>query len=804
MIRHYLKIAIRNALKHLNYTLLNVIGLAIGLASFIFIILYVTDELKYDKFHEKADQLYRVNRLYDSNDIDEDAATCSFPFGPALHDAYPHLLVSSCRFFDFQRSKMMFENQISEDESIKYNEEWFYLADSNVFKMFTFPFIEGDPETALLRPNTIVITESTAKRYFGDEPAMGKILRIEEVADLEITGIMKDLPAQSHMTIDILGSLVTFRDIIGGQFPQTWIWNPCWTYVELADNVAPSQLEAQFGEFYLNHYTDFQNQEVKLYLQSIKDIHLHSKHEYEMQPNGNITYIRILTMIAIFVLILAIINFMNLSTASSAGRAREIGLKKVAGAKKIQLTGQFLSEALVQTFFALLVALMLVELLLPAFNNFADKDISQGLILNPVNILLGIGLLLFVGVLSGSYPAFFLSNLETSRFRGEVLSGSKSGFARKVLVVVQFFISIALIIGTISAYKQLNYLRDADLGYNKEQVIIVPSANNLGLRFEAFSDQLKSHNEILNVTGMEDVLGVNHNTRQMFIEGFGEDEFYYYPAFMVRHEFLDVFDIDVIEGRGFSRNFPADTLNSIMINESMVKHLGWTNENAIGKRFRSDGQERVIGVFKDFHAMSLHKPVDNFILDMVGNPRGAAGLTQYFAIRVNTDNYANVLQYIESTWEEFVPTRPFEYFFFDEKLESLYKDEQKLSKISIMITVLAIIIAALGLVGLTSFMVEQKTKEICVRRVHGATFSHVNALLSKEFLRLISVAILLSWPLAYYSITAWLNNFAQHINMQWFVFLVSGVLAFLLVMVITSIHAKRATSMNPALILKYE
>jgi putative ABC transport system permease protein len=804
MIRHYLKIAIRNALKHLNYTLLNVVGLAIGLASFIFIALYVSDELKYDRFHEKSNHLYRVNRLYDSNDIDEDAATCSWPFAPALQDAYPHLVASTCRFFDFQRSKMLFENRISEDESIKYNEEWFYLADSNVFKMFTLPFIEGDPETALLRPNTIVITESTAKKYFGDEPAMGKSLWIEEVAELEITGIMKDLPAQSHMTIDILGSIVTFRDILGGQLPQTWIWNPCWTYVELAENVVPSQLEAQFGEFYLNHYTDFQNQEVKLYLQSVADIHLHSDHEYEMQSNGNMTYIRILSMIALFVLMLAIINFMNLATASSAGRAREIGLKKVAGARKGQLTAQFLGEALVQTFFALLVALVAVELLLPAFNNFTDKEISQGLIFSPVNILIGLGLLLFVGLLSGSYPAFFLSNLETSRFKGELLRGSKSGIARKMLVVVQFFISIALIIGTISAYKQLDYMRHAELGFNKEQIIIVPSANNLGLRFEAFSDHLKAHSDIQYVTGMEDVLGENHNTRQMFIEGFAEDEFYYYPTFMVRHEFLEVFDIEIVEGRGFSRNFADDTLRSILINESMVKDLGWTNETAIGKRFRSDGNERVIGVFKDFHAMSLHKPVDNFILDMVGNPRGAAGLTQYFAIKVNSDNYANVLKYIESAWIEFVPTRPFEYFFFDERLDSLYKDEQKLSKISIMITILAIIIASLGLIGLTSFMVEQKTKEICVRRVHGATFRNVNALLSKEFLRLISVAILLSWPLAYYSITAWLNNFSQHINMQWFIFLISGILAFLLVMVITSLHARRAARMNPAYILKYE
>lgn len=804
MLKHNLRIAIRNAVKHLNYTFLNVLGLSLGLASFIFIMIYVTDESKYDKFHKKADSLYRVNRLYNSNNINEDAATCSFPFAPALQDAYPHLVKSTCRFFDFQRSKMLLENRISDEESIKYNEEWMYLADSNVFKMFTFPMIEGDPETALVKPNSIVLTESTARRYFGNESAMGKVLRIEEVADLEITGIMKDLPPQSHMTIDVLVSLSTFREIMGGQLPQTWIWNPCWTYIELAENVSPEQLEAQFGDFYLNHYADFQDQEVTLYLQSIKDIHLKSHHDYEMQPNGNITYIRILSMIAIFVLLLAIINFMNLATANSAGRAKEIGLKKVLGAKRGALTRQFLAEAIVQTSLALILALIVVEILLPSFNRFAGKDIAQGIILNPLNLLFGLALLLVVGVLSGSYPAFYLSGLDTGRFRGEIMRGSKSGYARKALVIIQFFISIALIIGSISAFKQLNYMQEADLGFNKEQIIVIPAVNNVAARFDAFAGELKNHSDILYVTGMEDVLGVNHNTRQMFIEGFGEEEFYFYPTFMVRDEFLDVFDIEVVEGRGFSKDFPADTMESIMINESMVKHLGWTNETAIGKRFRSDGDERVIGVFKDFHAMSLHKPVNNFILDLLGNPRAAAGLTRYIAVRVNTDNYENVLSYIEDTWESFAPSRPFEYFFFDEKLDAMYKDEQKLSKISIMITVLAIVIAALGLVGLTSFMVEQKTKEICVRRVHGATFRHVNSLLSKEFLRLISVAILLSWPLAYYSITSWLNNFSQHIALQWFVFIISGGVAFLLVTIITSIHANRATSLNPATILKFE
>ncbi|MFZ5939073.1 MAG: FtsX-like permease family protein [Bacteroidota bacterium] len=804
MLRHYLKIGIRNALKHLNYAFINVFGLALGLTSFIFIMIYVADELSFDRFHAGYDRIYRVNRLYNSNDINEDAATCSFPFAPALFDDYPDMVETYCRFFDFQRSSLLFEYQKSEEERIKFNEDWFYLADSNVFELFTFPLIEGDPKTALVRPNTVVISESTARRYFGSEPAMGKTLRIEEAAEVEITGIMKDLPLQSHFRIDILGSMSTFREILGGQLPQTWIWNPCWTYIKLKDKVKPEQLNARFPDFYLAHYPDFQNQDVTLYLQPLKDIHLKSHHEYEMRPNGNITYIRILSMIAVFVLILAIINFMNLATANSAGRAREIGLKKVLGARKKQLMVQFLGEALIFTFFALIIAVAATELLLPAFNRFTAKDIPHHLFIQPVTLLMGLGLLLLVGLLAGSYPAFFLSGLDSSRFRGEIVRGSKSGTARKILVISQFLISIALIIGTISAYSQLNYLKKADLGFNKEQVILLPSVAATSNRFEAFAEELKNHSEVMHVTGMEDILGVNHNTRRVFIEGLGEENFYYYPAFMVRYEFLETFDIPVVAGRGFSRDFPADTANAIMINETMVKNLGWTNESAIGKRIRSDGDERVIGVFGDFHALSLHKPVSNFILDMVNNPRGAAGLTRYIAIKARSDNYTELLKFIQGKWEEFAPTRPFEYSFLDEEIDALYKDEQKFSSISIMITILAIIIACLGLVGLTSFLVEQKTKEICVRRVHGATFSDVNRLLSAEFLRLISVAILISWPLAYFVVHHWLISFSQHIAMQWIVFIISGIVAVMLVLLITSAHARKATRINPAYALKYE
>jgi putative ABC transport system permease protein len=804
MLRHLFTIAIRNILKHFNYSMLNIVGLAIGISSFLFILIYVTDELKYDRFHENHDRIYRVNRLYDSNDIHEDAATVSFPFGPALAADYPDMVKSMVRFFDFQLSEVLFEYREDSVNVLKFNEEWFYLADSNVFQMFTFPLLEGDPATVLDHPNCVVLSESTAKRYFGNAPAIGKVLRLEEQVEVEVTGVMKDLPEQSHFRIDILGSMSTYRMMRGGQMPQTWIWNPCWTYVELYDNVTPEQLEASFPDFYLNQYADFQNQKITLYLQPLTDIHLQSHHDYEMHPNGKISYIRILSLIGIFVLILACINFMNLATASSSGRGREIGMKKVAGARKSQLRGQFLGESLIITFFAIALSAIMVELMLPLFNNFTGKSIDTGIVIRPASLAVGVLLLLVVGILSGSYPAFFLSRLGTSHLKGSLSTGAGKGVARKILVVVQFLISVALIIGTISAFSQLNYLRRADLGFDRDQVILVPTKFNTALHFERFANELKKHSQIVSVTGMEDILGANHNTRSFVIEGMFDDQPFWYPAFLVRYDFIETFNIPVVEGRAFSRDFPSDTSEAIMINESMVKHLGWTNEEAIGKAIRSDGNERVIGVFRDFNALSLHKPAGNFILDMLENPLGAAALTRYMAIKVNTDDYAEVLGYIHAIWDEISPTRPFEYSFLDEELDALYKDENSFSRLSIVLTILAIVIACLGIIGLTSFMVEKKTKEISVRRVHGATIANVNALLSKEFLWLILIANLISWPLAYMFIKGWLENFSKHIGIHWYLFLVSALITVSITILITSIHAYRASRLNPADTLKYE
>ena len=803
MRRHYLVIVFRNIIKYWNYSVINIGGLAIGLASFIFIILYIHDELIYDNFHKNSDRIYRVNRLYNSNDVDEDAATCSFPCGPTLVFDYPDIVQESVRFFNGFRPKWFFEYQKSDDKVIRFYEKDFMLADSNVFKVFSFPFIEGDPKTALNRPGTIVITESTAKRYFGDDPAIGKTLRVEEQISFEVTGVMKDLPSQSHFRIDMLGSLNTFRQLNRGQFPQTWIWNPCWTYVLLKKSVNPKQLDERFAEFYQNHYTDLKDADVTLYLQPLKDIHLQSQHVYEMHANSNIIYVYVLSAVSFIVLIMACINFMNLSTASSSGRAKEISMKKVFGGFKSQLTRQFLGEAVIQSFLALIIAILIVELLLNKFDQFTGKAITPGFLLNPGPVLVMLLLGIIVGVIAGVYPAFFLSALKPLRIlKGPQINGKSSALARKILVVVQYAISISLIIGTIIIFLQLNYLRNAEIGFNKDQIILIENYGQLRNNYRSFKEELLQNHAVKYVTGMEDVLGVNHNTRPYEIEGLTPGQQFYIPAFMVDWDFIETFDIDVVEGRSFSRDFPSDTIEAVMINETMARDLGWSDKEAIGKKIRSNtGEEHVIGVFKDFYAMSLHRPMNKFIIDMFRRPEVFANIV---AIKVNSKNYKNVIDYIEKSWNKFAPTRPFNYYFLDQQLDGLYKDEAKFGQFTLLLTILAIIIASLGLIGLTSFLAEQRTKEIGIRRVLGASFGKIIMLISKEFLILILLANLIAWPVTYIAVNNWLSNYAKHINVSWLLFALSAIIALMLAMLITGYKALRISMINPAKTVRYE
>lgn len=808
MLKFNFLLAIRNITRNLKYTMINLAGLAIGLTCFIFITLYISDELKYDQFHTESDRIFRVNRFYNSNNVQEDAATCSFPCGPTLQFDHPDMVEEVVRFYNGFARQVFIEYRKNEEDVVRFNETGFYLADSTVFKVFTFKFLQGNPETALNRPNAVVISASTARKYFGDEPALGKLLRLEESnqLDFEVTGVMADIPSQSHFRMDMIGSLSTMRQFFGnGQLPQTWVWNPCWTYVLLREGTTQSDLEAIFPDFYLNHYPDLSEQDVTLYLQPLTDLHLKSHHVYEMHPNSNIQYIYILSSIAAIVLILACINFMNMATAHSSDRATEIGLKKVFGSSRRRITWQFIQETILQSFLAMVIALVLVQTFMESFNHFTQKNISGSFIFDPQYILWGILLVISVGFLAGSYPAFYLSSFNPLQaLKDAQPGGTRSGFARKVLVVLQFSISIALIIGTFIVFKQMSFIRKADLGFNKDRIILIPTVNQIAQSYETFKDELMKHPDIRYVTGMEDILGVNHNTRQVVIEGLNPDQSYWYPMFMVRHDFIETFDIQVVAGRGFSKEILADTANAIMINETMATNLGWDYEDAIGKRIRSDGDERVIGVFKDFHILSLHKPINNFILDMMRNPRAANGLTAYIAVRTNTDNYQNVLAYIEEKWHEIAPSRPFEYTFQDQELNGLYQDEDQFSKFSLLLTLLALFIASLGLVGLTSYMAEKRTKEIGIRKVMGASASNIIKELSFDFMKLILISNLIAWPVAYILTANWLQNFSQHVRISGLLFLAAGIITLLIALFITGFRAYLASIRNPAETLRYE
>lgn len=807
MLKHYILIAIRNLARHLNFSIINVGGLAIGLASFIFIILYIADEMKYDRFHEKAASIYRVNRFYNSNDVNEDAATCSFPFAPTLQMDYPGMVKNTCRFFNFMVKQTFVEYRKDDTTLIRYNEPGFFVVDSTVFQMFTFPLVRGNPETALAAPNSLVITESTAARYFGNEDPIGKTMRLVEQLNVEVTGVMKDLPSQSHFKIDFLCSMSTIRFAFGGRLPQTWIWNPCWTYIELPENVSPESMEARFPEFYQNHYPDLSDQDVSLYLQKLTDIHLQSHHVYEMHANSNILYVYILSVIAAIVLALACINFMNLTTANSSTRTKEIGIKKTFGADRFSLVKQFLGESIFTTFISLVIACLLVELLLPGFNQFTDKNISGDYIIAISTVGIGTLLIVCVGLLAGAYPAFYLSSFNPIViFRGGLKNGQGSALARKILVTLQFAISIALIIGTLIVFSQLRYIRNADLGFKKDQIVLLQSqgVNQIQQNYESFKENLLRYPEIESVTAMEDIIGANHNTRGVTIEGLSEDQQFWYPMFIVRDDFIETFDIEVVAGRAFSKKIRSDTANAIMINEKMARNLGWTNEEALGKRIVYEGDERVIGVFKDFNILSLHEPINNFILDMVRNPGFAAGMTNYIAIRVNTYSYNKILKNIEKEWNVFAQNRPFEYSFLDQELQNLYDDEDKFGKFSVMLTILALLIASLGLIGLTSFIAQQRTKEIGIRRALGATFANVIRLLSNEFVKLILLANLIAWPIAYLVANNWLNNFTKHIPVNLVLFLIAGLGTLVIAMLITSYRALKAASRNPADTLRYE
>ncbi len=811
MLKNYFKVAVRNLRRWKGYASINVFGLATGLACFVLIALFVRDELSYDRYHENADRIYRMVEIIEGA---EESASNPLPVGAAVAETYDQFVESTVRFFNLQAPTLAISYEPDDGPARAFNEPGFFFADSSVFQVFDFAFAQGDPATALDRPNTVVLTESAAQRYFGDTDPIGKTLLFEDQHPLEVTGVLEDVRPNSHFTFDFLASWSTLRSSVFAQntglLDFNWYWNPAWTYVLLREGVDPASLEAQFPDFIEQNWPDAIKAQSSLYLQPLTDIHLHSRLDFEIRPNSDDLYVYIFSVIAIFVLLTACINFMNLSTARSMSRAKEVGMRKAIGAQKSQLVGQFLSESVLLSVLSLLVAIPIVWLLLPVLNAMADKAITLNPFvvpwLWPTLIVVALG----VGTLSGLYPAFVLSRHEPARvLKGSGRTGTGGGASeglRRMLVVAQFGISIALIAGTFVAASQLDYLRSARLGFDTEQVVMVPILRTpAGQQYDAIKNELLSHRGIQSVTIAEDVLGSKYQTNTYQPEGYTETV--QFPRMLVHDDFAQTMGIEMVAGNDYQQGRNPGPV--VIINESMVQHLGWESpEDAIGRSMGPAGQNgelqrRVIGVTEDFHFASLHQPVAPFVLDRMF-PGQVGFFGRYLAVRITPDDVPGTLANIESTWQTFLPDRPFEYLFVDQELDALYRAEENLSRVAGAFSILAILIACLGVFALAAYAAERRKKEIGVRKVLGASVPHLVALLSKDFVRLVLVAFLVAAPLTYFAAQRWLGAFAYQVPVGPVPFVIAGSLALGIALATVSFHAIRAATADPTSTLRAE
>ena len=810
MLKNYFNVALRNLFKHKLYSLINVLGLSIGLTCFLMISLYVVDELSYDNFHTDAERIYRMDFSGNINGSEFITALASAPAGPTMPEEFPEVEEST-------RLRGSGNWTIRrKDEDNAYNEENVVFVDANFFTFWDFNLINGDAVTCLERPNTLVISQSVAEKIFGDDDPVGEIVVMDNDEDWEVTGVYEDMPSNSHFKYGIMLSMES-REEAKQKFWMSFNFN---TYIKLAEGSEAAELEAKFPDLIqkyigpeIEQFMGASMEEFEeagnsagFYLFPLTDIHLYSEKLGELDTNGDIKYVLIFTAIAMFILILACINFMNLSTARSAGRAKEVGVRKVMGAYKSQLRKQFLTEAFLITLISILIAYSLAFVLLDQFNQLADKVMAFNSLLSPQFILIMIGVLIVVGFLAGSYPAFFLSKFRPVEvLKGKLNLGLKGGGLRSTLVVLQFCVSIIMIIGTAIVYQQLSYIQNKKLGFSKDHVLLVHNPWMMGDKSESYKNEVLQYAKIKSATLSGFLPVPSNNNNNLWFPGANptKDESYVFSEFRVDHDYLKTLDIEIKEGRDFSRDFPSDS-SAILLNEAAVDRLGW--DEAIGKKLSTYGgsQENptvetftVVGVVKNFHFQSLRNSIEPLLFEL-GRSRG------FLSLKIETEDIPATVSYLEEKWTEFAPGQPFEYSFLDQHFNDMYDSEQKLGNIFGVFAFLAIFIACLGLYGLAAFTAEQRKKEIGVRKVLGATIMSIIMLLSREFLKLVGIAFVIASLISYYFMNKWLEDFENRTKMNFTVFLLAGFLALVIAWVTMSFQSWNAARVNPAKSLKDE
>ncbi len=812
MFKNYIKIAWRNLLKNKTFSLINITGLAAGLACFILIALYVVDELSYDRYNEKADRIYRINGdiVFGGNNLQ--LAVSSDAMGAALKTDYPQV-EEFVRFYNSNGYRLVKKGSeyIREDNVVH--------ADSTLFSVFTLPAIGGDVKTALNEPNTVVITGSTARKYFGSTNVVGKNIETDENQSTlyKITAVIKDIPRNSHFNFDFIFSMDNV------QYPWgNFLSHNFQTYILLKPGTDYKAFEKNFGQviekYVLPQAKQFMNigsmeefakagNRLEYSLIPLTDIHLHSDRTPELGVNGDIQYVYIFSAVALFVLLLACINFMNLSTARSAGRAKEVGIRKVLGSEKRLLVRQFLMESVLTTFLSLLLALGIVALCIGYFNNLAGKQLSFTTIFQPAYLLWLVVLLVLVGFLAGGYPAFFLASFKPiAVLKGRLATGFKKSSLRSTLVVFQFATSIILIVGTIVVYRQLNYIQTKKIGFNKDQVLVIKGTGALRNNTDAFKNELAKMPGVkaTSFAGYLPVSGSARNDNSYSKEAVMDSKNgLNMQTWIMDYDYLNLMGMELLAGRNFSKDFGADS-SALIINEATAKFLGY--ENPVGKKLYTYFQDQfstrlisydIIGVVKNFHFESLKQNIGPLCFRL-----GKADWVT--AAKVNTADMNNLLSSVEKKWKSMAPGMPFNYQFLDESFDNMYRVEQRTGKMGLTLAIIAILIACLGLFGLATYTAEQRIKEIGIRKVLGATVTNLVSMLSKDFLKLVLIASVIAFPFAWWAMNKWLEDFAYRINIGWWIFLVAGSIAFLIALVTISSQAIKAALANPVKNLRTE
>lgn len=799
MLKNLLKISIRNILRDKAYSIINISGLTIGITCSLFLLMYIVDELSYDRYHANAANIYRIVSDIKEPDNAFTWASTQMPLAEELRDNY-HEVVNTVRFFGMARDLF----KVGEKEFYESN---FKFADSTVFDTFSYDFIAGDPGTALDAPLSIVITESIARKYFGDPAsALNQSMRANRrQEDFKVTGIIRDVPQNSHFRFDALVSRNS-----RAQFTGAWGGFGVTTYIQLPAGYDLGKMEASLDKITKEKVDPVFAQvgvKVKYRLQRITDIHLYSKIQDEAEAGGDISYIYIFGAVAAFMLLIACINYMNLSTARSVNRAREVGLRKVMGSQRGLLMAQFLTESVVMALLALAISLGLIYLLLPYFNVLSNKQLPFSYLTQP-SIATGIAaIILFTGLVGGSYPAFYLSGFNPVQvLKGKLASKGGSIFFRKSLVVVQFALSIFMLISTLVVFDQLTFLREKDLGFTKENVVRLNLNNRDMMRQSgALVQRLKSLPDVMAVGKASNSPGEGIGKGLMQVEDAdGKMVDRGVDLFVADYDFVDALGMKIVTGRNFSRDNPGDTTNAVLVNEAMVHRMNW--KDPLGKRFEFGGGQgnppqvrKVVGVIHDYNQNSLYDEIEPLMVLLNEE-------VNYVFVRLEAGDIKSSLKTVESAWREIYPNAPFEFVFLDEDVDGQYKADEKRSQIFTAFSGLTIVIACLGLLGLAAFTTEQRTKEIGVRKVVGASVGGLVVLISKEFFLLVSLGMLLSFPAAWYFTSNWLANFAYRIPLsgEWPTFLLSALLAFVVTLTTVGFHVVRAARANPVHSLRDE